>query len=255
MADPVIVVSVVRDLPLYNRLFVRNRNLELCDLRMIDNRGENRAIPVCYNRFIEQYGDAHPAWFIFCHEDFEFREPIFDRVNACPTDALYGPIGIRRVNCLLFSYFPFQGVIKGGERDGTGVEHAIGKRVGYLKEVDTFDCCCLVVHSSLIRRHGLRFDENLLFDFYVEDFCASSRLNHGICSRILPMDACHHSNSVPTERLFRHIPYLKEKYPKTCIPSTCGLFGTLSPYLKFQKWLQRKATSIGRKLTGRPFVL
>ena len=50
----------------------------------------------------------------------------------------------------------------------------LGRRVKTGIKVQTFDCQCLIIHSSLINRYKLRFDENLTFDLYVEDFCANA---------------------------------------------------------------------------------
>ena len=112
------------------------------------------------------------------------------------------------------------------KRSGDGDVWCPGQAVDSPVEVETFDCCCLIVHSSLVKKHKLRFDENLAFDLYVEDFCATARVKHGIRSFVQPVKCCHHSGSRPTERLYRHLPYLKEKYPQNCFAGSCVYFGT-----------------------------
>ena len=77
--------------------------------------------------------------------------------------------------------------------------------------MDTFDCQCLIVHSSLVERFSLRFDENFTFDLYVEDFCISAFENHGVISRILPMDCRHWSYGSVSDRFMRLKEYLSSK--------------------------------------------
>ena len=91
MSDSVIAISVVRDFQLYERLFSNNQNLKSCELKPIDNRTENHGIPTRYNEFLDSFDYSKPAWFVFCHEDFEFREPIIQLLSSCSKDILYGP--------------------------------------------------------------------------------------------------------------------------------------------------------------------
>ena len=78
--------------------------------------------------------------------------------------------------------------------------------------MDTFDCQCLVVHSSLIRRYGLRFDERLSFDLYVEDFCVGAYERYGIESHILLMECHHFSQGSIGQRFYEALACLQEKY-------------------------------------------
>lgn len=225
-------ISAIRDFSLYDKLFGRLRDEPGVCLHSIDNRTDNQPIPKRYNDFLDGYDYAKPGWFVFCHEDFEIREPLDPLLEGLPTDALYGAIGCARRGPFPFRHQAFLGQITECNRDGSGNPWTVGRSVPPMTEVETFDCCCLIVHSSLVERLHLRFDEELAFDLYVEDFCATARIRHGIVSRILPFQATHHSGSSPTERLYRHLPYLKSKYPTRDFCASCTYFGTPDPLTK-----------------------
>ena len=69
-------ISVVRDFDLYNRVIANNPNLGDAQKIAFDNREENRPIPARYNEFLDGYDYSKPAWFVFCHEDFEPLESL-----------------------------------------------------------------------------------------------------------------------------------------------------------------------------------
>lgn len=234
-SDSVVLVSVVRDHDLYHRLFDSNPVLSGdAGVRLVtlDNAVENKPIPVRYNEFLDGYDYANPAWFVFCHEDVEFKESLSNRLANVSRDALYGPVGCVGRGLRFFRRQHIVGSISVCKRDGTDIR-GMGKKAPPFSEVSTFDCCCLIVHSSLVLRCGLRFDERLLFDLYVEDFCALGRLSHGVRSRLLPIRLTHHSESAATDRLFRHLPYLRRKYPRNTFFSTCCVFGRGERFHRF----------------------
>ena len=49
--------------------------------------------------------------------------------------------------------------------EGEG-ERLVGNKVVGTPKVKTLDCCCCLVHSSLLLQRKLRFDENLKFLSY-----------------------------------------------------------------------------------------
>ena len=233
-ADRCILVSVVRDFALYRSCLAENPCLSDCEKVAYDNREENMPIPVRYNRFLDSLSSqTPPAWLVFCHEDFEPQEPLSPLLGTLDPDCLWGPVGAYRQS--------FGGL---GRQRIVGSLAAAQKKVPRGFTVDTFDCCCLIVHTSLIEKFHLRFDEELAFDLYVEDFCASAKTRYGIPSKILPFKAVHHSDSKPTGRLYRHLPYLQAKYPHNLFTATCTYFGTQPPLMR----LQRKLLSFFIKL-------
>ena len=232
---PIVIFSVVRDFTIYGKCIGDNPFCTALDCRLASNVKDNKGIATRYNEFLDNYDFSNPAWLIFCHEDFEVREPVAQLLENLSPDFLYGPIGCIRKGVFPFRHQAFLGQIMEHRRDGSGSAWSVGLPVKPNTEVETFDCCCLIVHSSLIERHHLRFDENLLFDLYVEDFCANARIKHGIKSRILPFKATHHSGSHPTERLYRHLPYLKQKYPHDYFCAPCTYFGSPSRIIRYEQ--------------------
>ena len=244
MSD-IVIVSVVRNWGIYDKLVRTNANCKGAEFVSIDNCVTNKPIPVRYNEFLDSYNYSHDAWFIFCHEDFEFLEDPHVLLRNKDMNVLYGPIGHIRVGVLGFGVQSTRGSIKLMRKNDTSFHTwVIGHSVSRPTLVDTFDCCCIIVHSSLVRKHGLRFDECLEFDMYVEDFCAAAIEYHRIPSYVIQMDACHHSDAVATERLWRHLPYLEEKYKRRYFTGTLTYFGTPN----WQKRLQDFIVSHFRKL-------
>ncbi len=216
MNSPV-VVSVVRDFVMYDKCIARNPFVSNCRLEPIDNRECNEYISVCYNRMIEKYADVD-TWLIFCHEDFQFLEDPMILLNKADKDYIYGPIGgvlKKRFHPLFVEVWEgaFQGVISESEKDGSGMCE-VGASVPIGTQVETLDCQCVILHSSLFAKYGLRFDEKLSFDLYVEDFCMSAWLDHTVPTRILPMKCQHYSRGCIAPRFFAQLEYLREKYPK-----------------------------------------
>ena len=237
---PIITIfSVVRDIELYNTCIRGNVFCRGADLQFVDNNAENKAISARYNDFLDSYDFSKPSWMVFCHEDFEFREPLAPLLVSLPHDAIYGPIGCARKGIFPFRHQVFLGQIEEMNRNGAGKPWTVGRQVSPLAEAETFDCCCMIVHSSLIEKYNLHFDEELAFDLYVEDFCAMAKVKHGIESRVLPFKATHHSGSKPNDRLYRHLPHLRDKYPHNCFCASCTYFGTPPLAMRFERWLAK----------------
>ena len=239
--DNIIFVSVVRDFAKYAKCFLDNANVKCGRIVVVDNRTDNQPIPIRYNAFLDGYDYSKPAWFVFVHEDFEIREPIIDKLADCDHNSLWGVIGGRRRSFCGIGISDHYGSIVDADRSHPGRYVRSGKAVRKGFPVETFDCCALIVHSSLVEKFGLRFDPKLEFDLYVEDFCAMAKVRYGIVSRILPFEATHHSLSVPQKRYYDLLPYLRKKYPHNCFTGTCSYLGTMSPMMRFQRWLMGRA--------------
>lgn len=214
------LVSVVRDPAMYRRCVAENPFASGCQLHALDNRQENAHVSVQYNRFLDSYDHAKPGWLVFCHEDFEILEPLGPWLSRCDPGSLQGPIGAwtRRVAGVFYRW-GLSGCILETDKEGKG-ESSIGSEVPLGTLVETFDCQCLMVHSSLVEKTGLRFDPELAFDLYVEDFCIQARERFGIASRIVPVRCRHRSHGHVGERYREHEQYLRRKYPKCCYTGT-----------------------------------
>ncbi len=139
------------------------------------------------------------------------------------------------------------GKIKCSDRNGENVV-IMGDECANLTEVGTVDCQCLIVHSSLIEKYNLRFDENLSFDLYTEDFSIYAREHYNIPTKIMQVDCHHYSFGKLTERFANSYKYLQNKYKKTRFAyiTTCSLkligngFMGFSPLYELCRFLWRK---------------
>ncbi len=216
----VFFVSVVRDFDMYNRCVVHNPNCAGGSFHAVDNRSKNEFISVCYNRFLNQYDFSEDAWIVFCHEDFQLYEPLEPFLEKADRNTLYGPIGVT-TKCRLGIYYQWKlaGVIETSNKFGENVG-TVGRSVPFGTPVETFDCQCLIVHSSLIRRTGTRFDEHLSYDLYVEDFCMQAKENHNVLSAVLPVKCRHWSYGNAMSRYHDQARYLEGKWPNVCYTGT-----------------------------------
>lgn len=240
-----VIVTVVRDYTLYNKYIRTNKTHGDVTFVALDNTHENLPIPVRYNDFLDDYNYSNDAWLVFCHEDFEFLENLNIVLKNLNKNALYGPIGHIRVGAFGFGVQRVRGEVKITKKGEDVLKSwKIGQYLRKPARVETFDCCCLMVHSSLVKKFMLRFDERLEFDMYVEDFCAAANDYFKIPSYAVQMNVCHHSDAVATERLWRHLPYLTEKYKKRCHTGTLTYFGTPT----WQKRVQDSTLDFLRRL-------
>ncbi len=197
-------ISVVRDFALYDKLVRGNPNNAGGAFVVFDNNAENKTIPARYNSFIDSYDYSKPDWFVFCHEDFQFLEPLASKLDLMREDEIYGVFGAKlRV--------PGVGLQIDSNKDGTDMSFR-GLPVKAPTSVDTVDCACLVVHSSLVSAHSLRFDDNLTYDLYTEDFGIRAREEFGVDTKVLPIRSHHYSYGSIQPRFFRQLEYLNEKY-------------------------------------------
>ena len=196
---------------MYDRLVKNNPFNQGAEFVVFDNNQENLSISARYNSFLDSYDYANEAWFIFCHEDWEVKEDLDERLKGLAKDCLYGPIGAPfSKNKFMWSSVAL-GQIEQSDKEGTKLQMC-GQYNVTFPEVGTFDCQCLIVHSSLVQKHHLRFDENLYFDLYVEDFCINAKENYGVSSRVLQLKCHHWSMGNVGERFYEKLKYLREKY-------------------------------------------
>jgi len=220
MSIPITIISAVRDVKMYDKCIRQNPCVNQHALCPLDNRFENKGVSLRYNQFLDAYDFMCPSWLVFCHEDFEFKQRIDHLLEALDKNVLYGPIGVRTdVRWHLLYSWRLIGQIIESNKDGANARR-IGSAYPLGTPVETFDCQCLIVHSDVIQKTGLRFDEHLLFDLYVEDFCINANENHGIPSRILAVMCQHWSGGSVRERYFHQEAYLNKKYPHCCYTGT-----------------------------------
>lgn len=220
-----IIVSVARNLEMYERLVKNNKfnraaGAHFC---LFDNNEENIGIAARYNSFLDAFDYRQPEWLVFCHEDWEVQEAWGKKLEKLDPGCLYGVIGtavsFKPPRCDVAIW----GRIRQSRKDGSE-RISFGRRIFGLKEVGTFDCQCLIVHSSLVEKYHLRFDETFQFDFYAEDFCINARENFNIPSYVLPLKCQHYSFGTLGASYFVALDYAKSKWlrAREGYGNTCG---------------------------------
>ena len=229
------IVTVVNDFEKYNKYFVKNNKVNSNNLVTFDNTKENQSITKRFNQYITNKMNDD-KWIVFCHQDFEFNENINTILNNdLSKDFIYGPVGAGTKKQFAF-FLRMDGfkiakfrttmidkqIIKGQilENNGKKVKFT-GKRVPDFEIVQTLDCCCFIIHSSLIQKMNFRFDENLNWRLYAEDLCLSAKTKFDIKTKILNIRATHFSPGNFNQEFTNSLSYLKNKYSSIPIVSTC----------------------------------
>jgi hypothetical protein len=242
----VTVVTVYITQEMYQTFFPANPNLNARKLVGIDNRQLNRGLPAIYNEVIQDFKD-HNCWLFFLHEDFEIKgslEGIDDLDKSC----VYGTFGIHLDGDVPVAY----GRHTCSDKDGSNAVE-VGITADTPADVQTLDCQTILVHTSLLAEFpGLRFDEKLTFDLYVEDFCIHARERHGIEAKVFPLEFQHYSHGNITKRYHEGLRYLAEKYPDVAVPGSCsfigGRAGDLEKYFTYAIRANRSNAGIVRVL-------
>ena len=220
------LVSVVNAFDVYNQVIAENPAVADCIKVTYDNTEENIGIPARYNNFIDQnIVEDTDFWIIFCHQDFGFNEPPGDKLAKLPVGAIYGPVGVKNVKfrCRRPPWRKYYrkmmyGELKQGKNNSDF--RVDGIRVDDPVEVDTCDCCCLIVHSSLIRKYNLRFDEKLKFHLYAEDFSITAGKKYDIKTRAVQFDCYHLGKGNYSDEYYRDLEYVKAKHKLEKLYST-----------------------------------
>ena len=237
-------VSVVNNFEIYDNLFNKNEFVNKHNLIHYNNMEENLPIPVRYNDYIQNKMETG-SWVVFCHQDFEFHEDIAPKLESLDKNSIYGPIGSSWKKNLVF-FLRLEGIkirkfrlkiIKKQTLRGQIFEDwdnekvLVGNKAKNLEIVDTLDCCCFIAHSNLIDKMNFRFDENLKWHFYSENFSLTAKLNHQIDTKILNFNASHFSRGTYDISFYYHKDYLMKKFGDFPFSSTV-YDGYYSKFLK-----------------------
>ena len=218
---------------MYEQCVRGNPCLAGCECVPIDNRMANKHVSTGYNRFLSERPLDEDAWYVFCHEDFQLLEPLAPLLADCDREALWGPIGAAtRVRFGVYHQWRLLGEVEECRKDGSNVRR-VGEAVPRGMPVETFDCQCLIVHASLVRRLGLWFDAALSFDLYVEEFCMAAHEKGGVVSRILPFTCRHWSGGSVQPRYYEQEAHVNAKYPNVCYTGTSSwILGGKPPFFR-----------------------
>ena len=201
-----VFVTVVRDKAMYDRLVKGNPNNAGAEFVAFDNLAENLPVTRRYNSFLEGWDYSRPAWFVFLHEDYEFLEPLGACLDRVDPRCIYGTVGARSTRPGDDALWALN-----SNRDGSDLG-LYGSPISAPVPVLTADCNCLIVHSDLVRDYSLRFDENLTFDLYAEDFEMNAFERFGVRTKVLGVRNHHYSFGHITKRFFEQRRYLMRKY-------------------------------------------
>jgi len=205
---------------MYAKFFKNNDRLRFYDLIGIDNRKLNRGLPVIYNEIIERHINED-CWLCFVHEDFEIKSDL-SILAKLDQGCVYGTFGVNFENQ--------KAVIAYGRhicsnKDGSDPVE-VGMEIHDPVKVQTLDCQCIMVHTSLLAKYpALRFDENLIFDLYAEDFSINALERYGITVKVVPLRFQHYSHGNLTERYYEGLRYLASKYSDVAVAGSCSFIG------------------------------
>lgn len=222
------IVSVVNDYAIFDKVVKNNENSAGFEITDVDNKKENVSISKRYNDFINEHvvPDPDDFWVLFVHQDFGFLQNMESTLKKLDKNSIYGAIGVNLYKGLFLGKNGFKrsltiawGRISQGNNDFSFKKY--GRRVFFQKTVDAIDCCCIMIHSSLIKKYNLSFDENLSFHMYAEELCYRAKKEHKIKIKVVQMNCFHLGKGKIDDEFLKSVDYLKNKFKIDRIPSTC----------------------------------
>lgn len=222
-------------------------------LHLIDNSRQNKPISVVYNEFLDSYDYTKESWLIFMHSDFEFLTFPSEVLRQLDPSRIYGPIGAKACRDKTKIYIAGKGDVIEKTPDNTLYHYTVYQ--WHDMSVDTLDCQCIIMHSSLVKKYGLRFDPNTVLDLYVEDLCIRAAKEHGIPVEAVCFDCAHHSGYVKetnySRRYLKQLQYINQKYPDEVYGGTVtAVGGKILPSMtnkEFHMYLIRQELLTGKK--------
>lgn len=164
---------------------------------------QNGGLPTVFNRVIKEHLNDD-AWFIFCHQDFIFKEDILSRLKELDINTIYGPIGVRPGDNRFFGRII--------QTDNSPKGTPLAKPT----LVQTLDEMCIVAHSSAFKE-SLTFDEKFKFHFYGADLCMNAYVTgFDVCA--LQLNCQHKSRTLggdkTSESYLEALSLFREKWIK-----------------------------------------
>ena len=230
--DKIKIVSVVSNFDVYKTSIQDNKAMNIHQLISYDNREENIGIPKRYNHFIDENKDD--CWIIFCHQDFGFNKNPQEILNKLDKNFIYGPVGVmpKKQFLSIIRLKPKFNVIKNkliGQINQFKKETQKFKKKGCMVAsstvVETLDCCCLIIHSSLLKKHNLKFDEQLSWHLYSEEFSINAKNKHNVLSKVVQFDCFHIGQGDINEDFDTSWDYVLKKHNLKKVIGTCAPAG------------------------------
>ena len=256
------IVTVVNDYDCYEQTIKNSSFMNKYDITAFDNKKENVSITKRYNSYIKDNiftGKIKDSWIVFCHQDFAFVEDPIKVLSKHDKEYIYAPIGaavklkfspkFKRGNFLFKKDKKFLGKINQGfnsdkyilptnflEKKKTFSINKLatfnlidgklfmefGKEIAKPKVISSPDCCCMIVHSDLLLKHKLLFDENLDWHCYAEEFCLNAKYKHRIKTMASQFNCYHLSlGNNQSDEFKKSLKYLKSKYKGKMFGGIC----------------------------------
>lgn len=227
------LVCVYNNRDIFLKVVKNNDNSKNRELFEYDNTLDNIPITKYYNKFIDENIESD-SWFVFIHQDFGFMEDVDLIIEKLNRNYIYGAVGVKI----------FKGIFWGKKHDIEGVKCGFktelkltigqilqgdndfglrkhGRLAFFQPTVDAIDCCCIIIHSSLLKKYNLRFDEHLSFHMYAEELCYRTKKDYKIKTKVIQTKCFHLGKGCLDEDYQKSAQYLKEKFKIKRIPSTC----------------------------------
>ena len=228
------IVIVANNFDMLDRCVQSNIFMNKYKIHVFDNRTNVKGISEHYNDYIQNIM-AEDQWILFCHQDFSLLEDFDVKLKKLDKNCIYGVVGAAPVNEMYFymfargySFFKFKiGLMKKRKQFGRILQgkgnKCIKKGIFVLnqKVVDTVDCCCTFIHSSLIKKNNLLFDPMFKWHFYSEDFSLNAHKLYNIKSKVIQTKCCHYSLGNFNQEFYDNLEKLKAKYHERTFVTTC----------------------------------
>ncbi|MEI7473367.1 MAG: hypothetical protein WCK67_01195 [bacterium] len=226
--DKINIITVVNKFDIYNKVIRDNNNVNHYPITVFDNRTEHSSISKIYNNFISEkvYADSD-FWCVFIHQDFGFNHDPYIVLADLDKNFIYGATGVNKYTQKL-SFVSNRFRIKKlpvviGQIKQIHDENNFsldGLKLDKPEIVQTLDCCCLIVHSSLLNKYKLKFDENLTFHMYAEEFSINAKKTYNIDTKAVQFDCYHIGRGHIDEEFKKSVAYVKNKHKIRQIVST-----------------------------------
>jgi hypothetical protein len=218
----VIQICACNNLPKFQQYAGASVGIAPGDQVRFDNSSDNRPVPVRYNEFIDTMPAREDAWLAFVHNDFQFHEDPARILATAPRDRIYGVVGANLVpapgNGQAGKAYRMVGCVQCSPK--LIASGWCGEPIREMTPAKTLDCCCIIVHSSLVQRYRLRFNPRYEWHFYSEEFSLRAFRDHGIETWVLPLRSGHYGLGATNAAFFECRLALYAEYPDTFV-STC----------------------------------